>query len=107
MKVNILFPFLGDYEFVTLKEQDILWISFAKDDAIVDALLDDEEWEDIKFMRQGQWYKIELSYESPGLLNIYSTGETDDANEHLVAEKVPFLVTSITKGDKEYYNLNW
>lgn len=107
MKVNITFSFLGDYEFVTLKDQDILWISFAKDDAIVDALLDDEEWEDIKFMRQGQWYKIELSYESPGLLNIYSTGETDDTNEHLVAEKVPFLVTSITKDDKEYYKLNW
>ena len=107
MKVNITFPFLGDYEFVTLKDQDILWISFAKDDAIVEALLDDGEWEDIKFMKHGQWYKIELSYETPGLLNIYSTGETDDADEHLVEEKVPFLVTSITKGDKKCYKLNW
>lgn len=107
MKVNITFPFLGNYEFVTLKDQDILWISFAKCGAIFDTLLDDKEWKDIKFMNHGQWYKIELSYDTPGLLNIYNTGETDDENEHLVAENVPFLITSITKDGEEYYKLNW
>lgn len=107
---SVTFPFMGEYFYCDIPA-NYFADKIANDimgDSMSDVLSETEGWFEYRFNHGGKSYMATFSYDSVKLFNVFETfgnPESDDYDECIVANDIPYIVLKIKQDKNVLYNV--
>lgn len=107
---SVAFPFMGEYFYCDIPA-NYFADKIANDlmgDSMADSLSEHKGWFEYRFEFDGKSYMATFSYDSAKLFNVFETDgdhETDDYDETLVLQNIPYIVLKVKQNNVELYNV--